>query len=133
MDGETQAIIEAGVAASLAGSGNFGEHVAALMARGVESYRVDYRQRSSTYFMPSGASHTVTFAAPDQPIADAFDPPAIVAAIRGSQQGVVKYPEFLQRSMRAGCIGYVVWIAGRHVSYFGRRGETHVELFPSAP
>lgn len=133
MDQETQAIIEAGVAASLAGTGNFGEHVAALMARGVESYRVDYRQRASTYFMPSGASHTVAFPALDQPIGEAFDQPAIVAAIQGSQQGVVKYPEFLERSMRAGCVGYVVWLAGRHVSYFGRRGETHVEPFPQTP
>jgi hypothetical protein len=28
-------------------------------------------------------------------------------------------------------MGYVVWLAGRHVTYFGRRGATHVERFPS--
>ena len=39
------------------------------------------------------------------------------------------YPEFLRLSRAA---GYVTWIAGRHVSYFGRRGETHVEHFPPA-
>jgi hypothetical protein len=42
----------------------------------------------------------------------------------------VMYPEFKRLSQRAGCVGYVVWIAGRHVSYHGRRGEVHVERFP---
>lgn len=41
------------------------------------------------------------------------------------------YPEFKQLSQRAGCVGYTVWIEGRHVVYHGRRGETHVERFPS--
>ena len=40
------------------------------------------------------------------------------------------YPEFKKLSRQAGCIGYTVWIAGRHVSYYGRKGETHVERFP---
>ena len=52
-------------------------------------------------------------------------------AIRGAQKGVVMYPEFKRRSMQAGCVGYTAWIAGRHVTYFGRRGETHVERFPN--
>jgi len=25
----------------------------------------------------------------------------------------------------------MVWIAGRHVTYFGRKGEMHVEHFPN--
>ena len=41
------------------------------------------------------------------------------------------YPEFKRLSMQAGCIGYWVWIAGRHVTYYGRKGETHVEHFPN--
>lgn len=40
------------------------------------------------------------------------------------------YPEFKLLWQRAGCIGYTVWIAERHVNYLGRRGETHVEQFP---
>jgi hypothetical protein len=27
-------------------------------------------------------------------------------------------------------VAYTVWIAGRHVVYLGRRGETHTERFP---
>jgi hypothetical protein len=42
----------------------------------------------------------------------------------------VMYPEFKKLSQQAGCVGYTVWIAGRHVTYVGRRGETHIERFP---
>lgn len=126
-------LIEDVAAASRAGTRSFGEIVVALANEGVESYRVDYRQRSTTYFMPSGESHTVPLEVPRVAIDGAFDSAAIVAAIRGSQAGLVKYPEFVERSMRAGCVGYIVWIDGRQVTYFGRRGEVHVELFPSPP
>ncbi len=39
-------------------------------------------------------------------------------------------PELKRPSQLAGRIGYTVWIAGRHVTHDGRRGETHVERFP---
>jgi uncharacterized protein YbcV (DUF1398 family) len=131
MDIKIRQVIDECVAASHAGTRSFGDVVGSLVAQGVESYRVDFRQRSSTYFLPTGESYTVALATPNLPIGDVFDKEAIVAAIRGSQQGQVKYPEFVERSMRAGCVGYIVWIAGRHVTYFGRRGETHIEQFPS--
>lgn len=131
MDTSTQQIIEASVAGSYAGTRDFPTHVMAVAERGVESYRVDFREHASTYFLPSGASHTVAIATHDTPIADAFDEPAVVAAIRTIQRGEIDYPAFVDRVMRAGCVGYVVWITGRHVSYFGRRGETYIERFPS--
>jgi uncharacterized protein YbcV (DUF1398 family) len=131
MDPKTQQVIEDAVAASHAGTRHFADIVGSLLAHGVESYRVDYRQQSSTHFLPSGEWHSVTNHTPEIAIPEAFDQEAIVAAIRGSQRGEVKYPEFIERSMRAGCVGYIVWLAGRHVVYFGRRGETHVERFPS--
>ncbi|MFG5410135.1 hypothetical protein ABXN37_21045 [Piscinibacter sakaiensis] len=52
------------------------------------------------------------------------------AAIRAAQQGTLAYPDFKRRTQAAGCVGYTVWIAGRHVVYHGRLGETHVEPFP---
>ncbi len=131
MNDQTRALIEGFIAASHAGTGSFGAQVQQLAQAGIESYRVDYRERTATYFEPSGESHRARIEAPPQPIGERFDAEEIIAAIRGSQQGTVKYPEFLQRSMRAGCVGYVVWISGRHVTYFGRRGEQHVERFPT--
>ena len=35
-----------------------------------------------------------------------------------------------QLLQRAGCAGYTVWLAGRHLSDLGRSGETHVERTP---
>lgn len=34
--------------------------------------------------------------------------------------------------MAAGCAGYLVSLPGRRVVYYGRTGETHVELIPAA-
>lgn len=131
MDNHIKQIIEESVAAAYAGTRDFPTHVAAVAAHGIESYRVDFRQHASSYFLPSGDSHTIEMASSHVPIADAFDEDAVVTAIRNIQQGQIEYPEFVERIMRAGCVGYVVWIAGRHVSYFGRRGEMHVEHFPA--
>ena len=118
--------------ASYAGTMSFGAVVGALMAAGVESYHADYRHGDTTYYLPDGETVVVALHAPEMPVAEDFDAAALRAAIRGAQTGAVKYPEFLQLSMAAGCVGYMVWIGGRHVAYFGRRGETHIEHFPAA-
>ena len=130
MDANTKELVERCAAASLAGRIGFGEVVAALDEGGVESYRADYRLGETRYYWPSGATHGVALPTPAGEVGQAFDAHGLQAAIRGAQRGEVKYPEFIARSMAAGCVGYVVWIAGRHVSYFGRRGEVHVEPFP---
>ena len=59
-----------------------------------------------------------------------FNKESLVLAIRGAQSDAVRYPEFLKLTMSAGCIGYIVWITGKRVSYLGRQGEVHVEHFP---
>jgi len=117
--------------ASHRGAKSFGQQVGELMQLGVESYYADYRARCTTYYLPSGAAHSVPLPTPGVEIPPAFDIAALQTAIRGAQAGVVHYPEFMQLSMAGGCVGYLVWIAGKHVSYFGRKGEVHVEHFPS--
>jgi uncharacterized protein YbcV (DUF1398 family) len=97
----------------------------------VEAYHVDYRAGRSTCYLADGETLDLAFEPAKQAIADSFDAGAILSAIRGAQQGAVMYPEFKRLSQRGGCVGYGVWIAGRHVSYFGRKGETHIERFPS--
>lgn len=116
---------------SYAGTASFGEIVGRLAAVGIEAYYADYRGRTTTYYLPDGSTHGLPLRAPASDIPSAFDTAAVQAAIRGAQRGEVKYPAFMQRTMAAGCIGYMVWIAGRHVTYFGRKGEQHVERFPS--
>ena len=131
MDENTRAVIQATIEASNLGRIHFGEVIARLVGAQVESYHVDYRSGRTTYHLPDGATLDFDFERPQEAIADAFDGGAVRAAILGAQQGRVMYPEFKQLSQRAGCIGYTVWIAGRHVTYLGRRGETHVERFPN--
>jgi uncharacterized protein YbcV (DUF1398 family) len=133
MDSTIKQVIAESVAASYAGTRDFPTHVTAIADQGVESYRVDFRQHASTYFLPNGESHTVDMPSLQVSIADSFDEAGIVATLRAIQQGQITYPEFVERGMRAGCVGYTVWIAGRHVGYFGRRGETYIERFPPRP
>lgn len=132
MQPSAESTVHACAAAAHAGEIHFGELLRRLAEVGVASYHADYRGGSTRYYLPDDTTIDVALRAPDVPIADTFDVAQIKAAILGSQRGEVKYPEFLVRSRRAGCVGYIVWLAGRHVSYFGRRGEVHVERFPSS-
>lgn len=130
MNESTRATIQSTFEASNQGTIHFGQVIGQLMGVGVESYHVDYRSGRTTYYLPDGSTADFSFERPQHGIADAFDGDAVRAAIVGAQQGRVMYPEFKTLSQRAGCVAYTVWIAGRHVVYLGRRGETHVERFP---
>ncbi len=112
------------------GTIDFGSGVRALGEAGTESYFTDYRRGEHTYYAPGGETHVIALPLPDVAIANAFDADAVIQAVRGAQSGAVKYAEFVSRTLAAGCVGYFVWIAGRQVQYFGRRGEIHVERFP---
>lgn len=132
MQQTVQHIVQQLAQQSYAGKVHFGQVVAALTEAGVESYQADFRSHSTIYFMPDGSHHRLELATPPVEIADQFDAEAVRAAIRGAQRGEVMYPAFVQLVMAAGCTGYIVWLAGRHVTYFGRRGEMHIEHFPAA-
>ncbi len=130
MNEATRTTIESTFDASNQGTIHFGQVIGQLVSAGVESYHVDYRSGRTTYYFPDGEVIDFNFERPLHGIADAFDRDAVRAAILGAQQGRVMYPEFKQLTQRAGCVGYTVWIAGRHVVYLGRRGDTHLERFP---
>ncbi|MDE2178999.1 MAG: DUF1398 family protein [Xanthomonadaceae bacterium] len=130
MNETTRATIQSTFEASNQGTIHFGQVIGQLVSAGVESYHVDYRSGRTTYYLLDGSTIDFSFERPQHDIADAFDGDAVRAAILGAQQGRVMYPEFKKLSQRAGCVAYTVWIAGRHVVYLGRRGETHTERFP---
>lgn len=130
MQASTRDLIQSTFDASNQGRLHFGELIGALVRAQVEAYHVDYRSGRTTCYLPDGETQDLVFDRPQGGIAEAFDGDAVRAAIRGAQQGRVMYPEFKQLTQAAGCAGYTVWIAGRHVTYFGRRGETHIERFP---
>ena len=130
MNAHTQQLIREAADGSTEGRIHFGQVIGLLMQAGVESYVADYRMQRTTYYLPDGDTLSLDTPMPDADIAQDFDAAALQAAIRGAQQGAVMYPQFKKLSRQAGCIGYTVWLAGRHVSYYGRKGETHVERFP---
>lgn len=117
---------------SLAATRPFPEIVAGLSAAGVGSYFADYRSGRTTYYARAGDPLPMPLPTEGKPIAKAFDADALQAAIKGSQRGEIRYPDFLDLSRAAGCVGYHVWIDGRHVTYFGQEGEIYVERFPGS-
>jgi uncharacterized protein YbcV (DUF1398 family) len=120
------------LAASMRGEIQFPEVVRVLMSEGVESYRADLVRHEETFYMPSGETHVTKMDFTPVPIADDFAAADVLAAIRTSQAGAQTYKQFLDRAMAAGTTHYTVFLAGRKCIYFGRKGEFHVEEFPTA-
>jgi uncharacterized protein YbcV (DUF1398 family) len=112
------------------GKMTFPQVVKGLLEVGVESYFVDFAAKQKTHYLADGSTHTVPMILDPGPIAAEFNGVQLVAAIRGAQADTVRYPEFVQRSAAAGVIGYWAFLTGKRVSYFGRKGEEHVEEFP---
>lgn len=131
MDSAVASVVRDTAAASNEGRMHFGQVVGALLEAGIESYSVDYRARRTTYYVPTGETLTVDHPGMDVAIGQDFSAEGIKAAILGAQRGELMYPQFKHLSQLAGCIGYTVWLTGRHVSYFGRHGEVHIEPFPN--
>lgn len=128
---ESKLVIDECVKESHKGTLNFGMLVERLMTVNVESYYADYRRCETIYYMASGETYITELTPPKITIADSFDVQKIQQAVRSAQQGEIHYPEFMHQTMIGGCVGYFVWISGRHVQYLGRYGETHIEHFPS--
>lgn len=133
MDQRITDVIVACTRESDANRASFPDVVARLAAAGVEGYHADLRRAEKTYYLPDGDSAVV----PCAPLATApvrdFAPHALVGALRAIQSGRSSYRDFCEQIAAAGCVGYVVSLPGRRAVYFGRTGETHVEMFPPAP
>ena len=112
---------------------SFPKVIGALMEAGFESYAIDYRRCTATYYLPDGDSIELATHRLDGAVAAAFDATALQAAIREAQQQVAGYTYrgFCAKVAAAGCAGYVVSFTGRRALYIGRTAETHVEHFPS--
>ena len=64
------------------------------------------------------------------PVAPEFDAAALRANILDSQRHGQPYREFTRRAMAGGVQGYIAYLRGKRVMYWGRNGEQHVEWFP---
>lgn len=120
------------MAETQAGQLVFPEVVRRLMEAGVESYLCDLASGVETFYTASGETHTEKMTLPLLPIASEFSADEVKVAIRGAQTDTIRYPEFMKRAAAAGVIAYWAFLSGRKVTYFGRKGESHTELFPGA-
>jgi uncharacterized protein YbcV (DUF1398 family) len=133
MNAETAQVIQGCAKAALNGEMTFPEIVARLGEIGVERYHADYSRQETTYYLADGDSLVVPSLHSSHATAAEFSASAVESAVRQSQRNEHTYPDFIRKTMAAGCVGYFVQITGRRVLYFGRNGESHVEHFPPAP
>jgi len=110
----------------------FGEVVGRLIGAGVERYHADLVRGETTYFMPDGQSHRVTYSALDARPAGSFSAEGVLAAVRAIQAGKTQYLTFCREILEAGCVGYLVSMQGQRAVYYGRSGETYLEPFPGS-
>ncbi len=132
MPTQFETVAEACTRGSDRGTLTFPQVLADLSEVGVERYLADLTRGQKTYYRTSGESCVVAGDPLGQNAALGFDAAAIEAAIRASQARAITYAQFCEAISYAGCVGYVVSLAGRRAVYFGRTGETHVEPFPPA-
>jgi uncharacterized protein YbcV (DUF1398 family) len=111
---------------------SFPEVVTKLMQAGVERYHADLLRAEKIYYLPSGESYRVPAVPMQATPAPAFAADGVAAAVRAIQQQKIQYREFCERIAQAGCVGYIVSMAGRRAVYYGRTGDSYVEPFPAA-
>lgn len=121
------------VRGSLIGEMTFPDVVGRLMEVGVERYHADYSRQEKTFYWVNGESLVVTVPYAQFATGGTFSVTKVQEAVRQSQRNEHTYLDFVEKTMAAGCVGYFVQITGRRAIYFGRNGESHVELFPSEP
>lgn len=119
--------------ATLDGSSPFPELVRRLVETGVEYYHVDYVALQMTYYSAAGEVIRAPISFEGLPSVSAdFDADALRMAILDSQQNGQHYRDFSTRAMRAGVQGYIAFLRGQRVTYWGRNGDQHTEWFPGA-
>lgn len=126
-------IIASAARASLEGSKPFPEIVSALVQAGVENYHVDYVALRTAFYGADGSVVTTPIPFEGLPrVAEEFDAAGLRAAILDSQRNGQTYRDFTRRAMQAGVQGYIAFLRGKRVTYWGRGGDQHTEWFPGS-
>lgn len=128
----TEIIAEA-ARATLDGSLPFPEVVRRLIETGVEYYHVDYVALQKRFYSATGEVVSTPISYEGLPaVATDFDAAGLRAAILDSQYHGQHYRDFTRRAMQAGVQGYIAFLRGQRVTYWGRSGDQHTEWFPGA-
>ena len=119
--------------ATLDGTISFPEVVRRLIETGVEYYHVDYVALRKTFYSADGGMVTTPITYDGlPPVAADFDLAGLRATILDSQRHGQTYRDFTGRAMQAGVQGYIAFLRGQRVTYWGRGGDQHTEWFPGA-
>ena len=103
---------------------------------GVKYYHMDYvGLRKRFYSAAGGMLATAINYEGLPPVAPEFDAAALRANILDRQRHGQPYREFTRRGPcrtghRVGVQGYIVFLRGQRVTYWGRTGDQHTEWFP---
>ena len=108
IDQNTKAVIEDCAKQSHDGLLTFPEVLGRLVGVGVQSYFVDYRLASTTYYLNSHQAYQIPTEMPALPIPHSFNKIEVVSAIRGAQSDLVRYPEFF----KANNASRMYWLCG---------------------
>jgi len=109
----------------------FPKVIECLTEIGIERYYTDLIKMEKTYYSCDNESYVESMLMePPLKVADKFDENKLIESIRASQRGEINYHTFLKNIAVAGVASYMVYIAGKQVSYAGRHGEVYVEKFP---
>tara|TARA_R110002050_G_scaffold223961_1_gene359947 strand:- start:889 stop:1296 length:408 start_codon:yes stop_codon:yes gene_type:complete len=129
---ESKIVAEA-ARATLDGSIPFPEVVRRLLETGVEYYHVDYVALQKTFYSATGEIVKTPINYEGLPaVASELDVEGLRAAILDSQENGQHYRDFTKRAMNSGVQGYIAFLRGMRVTYWGRNGDQHVEWFPGA-
>ena len=100
---------------------------------GVEYYHVDYVGLRKRFYSADGEMMATSINYEGlPPVAPEFDAAALRANILDSQHHGQPYREFTRRAMAGGVQGYIAFLCGQRVTYWGRTGDQHKEWFPGA-
>ena len=123
---ESKIVAEA-ARATLDGSIPFPEVVRRLLETGVEYYHVDYVALQKTYYSATGEIVKTPINYEGLPaVASELDVEGLRAAILDSQENGQHYRDFTKRAMNSGVQGYIAFLRGMRVTYWGRNGDQHV-------
>jgi uncharacterized protein YbcV (DUF1398 family) len=105
----------------------FPEVIAFLDQAGIESYVTNILVPSKIYYAENEAYETPLNYKVKLEVAHFFNQKDIEEAVFSIQANKITYQEFLKKIAESGVIFYIVFIKGKKVIYFGRKGEQHVE------
>jgi len=117
----------------------FPNTVSALMALGVTRYHIDYTAGTATTYTSQSSPESgeaevekVKIPSPAMSPRTSWSKDGVVKAIKRVQAGETKYAAFAQECVDSGVTGYLAFLSGKNVLYYGEKGEVHVEWFPGA-